>query len=200
MAQEKTDSNLFIDLANVSSLEELKKQAIHCDLCKLIKIRSRLVFGAGNEKAKIIFIGEAPGATEEAQGLPFVGRAGKLLNLLLETIDIKRTDIYITNILKCRPPNNRVPLPWEIKLCLPYLYKEISLINPKVIVTLGRIAAQSLLNTAESIERLRKNIYQYGPQKIAVLATYHPAYLLRASDKTKEAHADFLKIKELLTS
>lgn len=181
---------------NIKNLADIKKHAVSCALCHLYKTRTP-IFGTGNENAKIIFIGEAPGANEEAQGKPFVGRAGMLLNKLLKTADFNREDVYITNVLKCRPPNNRKPTLEEVKLCFPYLQKEIELIQPKIIVALGLTAAQFLLNTKESMENLRSHIHQYGAQKITLLVTYHPAYLLRIPEKIKEGDVDFLKIKKI---
>lgn len=177
---------------------ELKKQIADCVLCDLCKTATNIVLGVGNKNAKIMFIGEAPGANEDLQGEPFVGRAGMLLNAMLQSIGLKREDVYITNILKCRPPNNRDPLPQEIKLCTPYLLKEIDLVQPKVLVAVGRIAAQFLLNTTESMGRLRNHTYHYGQQKIPLIVTYHPAYLLRSPSEKKKAYQDFLMIKDMV--
>ncbi|HBY56185.1 MAG TPA: uracil-DNA glycosylase, partial [Coxiellaceae bacterium] len=147
---------------------------------------------------KVMFIGEAPGANEDLKGEPFVGRAGMLLNSMLRSIGLERTDVYIANILKCRPPNNRDPLPQEVKLCTPYLQQQIALIQPKVLIAVGRIAAQFLLNTMESMSKLRGNTYQYGEQKIPLLVTYHPAYLLRSPSEKRKAYVDFLLIKKMV--
>ena len=185
---------------DMQSLSEVRKKVAACTLCVLHKTRTNTVFGVGNEKAEVMFIGEAPGANEDLQGEPFVGRAGMLLNAMLKSIDLKRTDIYIANILKCRPPSNRDPLPEEVKLCTPYLQKQIDLIQPKILVAVGRIAAQFLLNTTESMSHLRGKTYQYGQQKIPLLVTYHPAYLLRSPSEKRKAYADFLMIKRALTT
>lgn len=182
----------------VSSLEGIKKQVAACTLCDLHKTRSNTVFGVGDEHAEIMFIGEAPGANEDLQGEPFVGRAGMLLNSMLRSINLKREKVYIANILKCRPPNNRDPLPQEVKLCTPYLQQQINLIKPKILVAVGRIAAQFLLITGESMSRLRGHIYNYGLEKIPLIVTYHPAYLLRSPTEKSKAYADFLLIKRFL--
>lgn len=180
------------------SWQELETKALACTLCALHKTRTHVVFGVGNRQAEIMFIGEAPGANEDLQGEPFVGRAGMLLNEMLRAIGLKREDIYIANILKCRPPNNRDPLPEEVKLCTPYLEQQIALIKPKVLVAVGRIAAQFLLNTTEAMSKLRGQVFQYGKQQTPLLVTYHPAYLLRSPREKSKAYADFLAIQDML--
>lgn len=177
--------------------QKLEKQVTACSLCDLYRTRTKVVFGAGDRNAKIMFIGEAPGANEDLQGEPFVGRAGKLLNAMLQSIGLKRSDVYIGNILKCRPPGNRDPQPREVQLCTPYLQQQIALIQPKMLVAVGRIAAQFLLNTMESMGRLRGKVYQYGPQNIPLIVTYHPAYLLRSPDEKRKAYMDFLTLKNM---
>lgn len=177
--------------------QELENQVTTCTLCDLHTTRKNVVFGVGNKNAQIMFIGEAPGANEDAQGEPFVGRAGMLLNAMLQAIGLKREDVYIANILKCRPPNNRDPQPQEVKLCTPYLQNQISLIQPRILVAVGRVAAHFLLNTTESMGKLRGNTYQYGQQKIPLLVTYHPAYLLRSPREKSKAYLDFLTIKQI---
>ena len=177
--------------------QELEKQVAVCSLCDLYKTRTNVVFGVGNKNAQIMFIGEAPGANEDLQGEPFVGRAGMLLNSMLQSIGLKRTDVYIANILKCRPPNNRDPQPQEVKFCTSYLQQQITLIQPKILVAIGRIAAHFLLNTMESMGRLRGRTYQYGQQKTPLLVTYHPAYLLRSPREKQKAYVDFLAIKKI---
>jgi DNA polymerase len=176
--------------------QELKQQVADCALCGLEKTRTQTVFGVGNRQADLLIIGEAPGANEDKQGEPFVGRAGMLLNAMLHAIGLDRKDIYIANILKCRPPKNRDPLPREVELCTPYLQKQLALINPKLIVTVGRIAAHFLLNTKESMGKLRGKTFAY--EGIPVVATYHPAYLLRSPREKAKSYQDFLRIKELL--
>ena len=192
------DASMTAKTSSQNNLEDIKKQVTSCKLCDLHKTRTNTVFGVGNEKAKVMFIGEAPGANEDLKGEPFVGRAGMLLNSMLRSIGLERTDVYIANILKCRPPNNRDPLPQEVKLCTPYLQQQIALIQPKVLIAVGRIAAQFLLNTMESMSKLRGNTYQYGEQKIPLLVTYHPAYLLRSPSEKRKAYVDFLLIKKMV--
>jgi DNA polymerase len=155
-----------------------------CTACGLNKTRTQPVFGVGNRQARLMIIGEAPGFYEDKAGEPFVGRAGQLLNAMLQSINIKREEVYIANILKCRPPNNRDPLPNEVELCTPFLKKQIALVNPTLLLGLGRIAAHYLLNTKTSLGKLRGQLMEYN--NIPLLITYHPAYLLRnPSDKRK---------------
>lgn len=159
------------------TLKELNSKISDCQKCSLGKTRKNFVFGVGNPNAEIMLVGEAPGADEDEQGEPFVGRAGQLLNKILEAIKLKREEVYICNILKCRPPNNRTPEPDEMETCEPYLKKQIELINPKVILCLGRISAHALLKTNESLTELREKIHKY--ENIPLMVTYHPAALLR---------------------
>jgi len=191
--QQKT-KDAAIEPSQTMTWEQLEHAAADCKLCELHKTCTHIVFGVGNRKAKIIFIGEAPGANEDLQGEPFVGRAGMLLNEMLFAIGLKRQDVYITNILKCRPPNNRDPLPSEIALCTSYLKQEIALVGPKLLVAVGRIAAQFLLNTTESMSLLRGKMHKYG--EIPVIVTYHPAYLLRSPREKSKAYTDFKMIKD----
>ncbi|CAL7963836.1 Type-4 uracil-DNA glycosylase [Gammaproteobacteria bacterium] len=181
-----------------SGWSELEKQVATCALCGLHKTRTQVVFGVGNKNAEVMFIGEAPGANEDLQGEPFVGRAGMLLNSMVQSIGLKRSDIYIANILKCRPPNNRDPEPQEVKLCTSYLEQQIALIQPKILVAVGRIAAHFLLNTTESMGHLRGRTYQYGSQNTPLIVTYHPAYLLRSPSEKRKAYVDFLLIKKMI--
>lgn len=167
----------FDDWYNSKTLQELERRINQCMKCELGKTRTKFVFGDGNPNASIMFIGEAPGADEDIQGIPFVGRAGQLLTKLLKTVGIERKDVYICNILKCRPPNNRKPLPSEIEMCKPYLLKQIELIQPKVIVALGATAIEGLFNIKKKMSDLRGNILYFN--KIPVIVTYHPAALLR---------------------
>jgi DNA polymerase len=175
-----------------SSLEELKKPVMACRRCPLARTRTNVVFGEGNPKAKLMFIGEAPGADEDEQGRPFVGRAGQLLTKIIEAMGLEREDVFIANILKCRPPGNRNPLPTEIANCSPYLLRQVELIKPKVICALGKFAAQTLLNTETPISRLRGNFYDYHGTKL--MPTYHPAYLLRNPGDKKLVWEDMQKI------
>ena len=174
---------------------KLKEQTSCCTSCDLCKTKTHVVFGVGNQQADLLVVGEAPGANEDLQGEPFVGRGGKLLDAMLHSIGLDRKDIYIANILKCRPPKNRDPLPQEVECCTPYLQQQIALIQPKLIVTVGRIAAQFLLNTTESMGKLRGQVFHYGEKNIPLIATYHPAYLLRSPSKKVESYKDFLHIQ-----
>jgi uracil-DNA glycosylase family 4 len=178
-------------------LQELQKIVLNCNLCKLSKTRNNVVFGEGNPNSKIMFIGEAPGREEDLQGRPFVGRSGELLTKIIENIlNIKREEIYISNIVKCRPPQNRDPEIDEVESCIPYLIKQIDIIKPNLIVTLGRIAFKYLLNSEISITQARGKLYNF--KGIKVIPTYHPSYLLRNPIKKKEAFIDFKLIKEFL--
>jgi DNA polymerase len=163
--------------ARASSLASLNDLICTCLKCPLGRTRTRFVFGVGNPKATLMLVGEAPGADEDAQGEPFVGRAGQLLNKILEAIGFRREDVYICNILKCRPPNNRKPQADEVELCFPYLRKQIELVRPALILCLGLTAAENLLGTTESLGRLRGRTLRC--EGIPVMVTYHPAALLR---------------------
>jgi uracil-DNA glycosylase len=166
-----------------------------CTKCALGSTRTKFVFGVGNPRATLMFVGEAPGADEDAQGEPFVGRAGQLLNKIIAAINMKREDVYICNILKCRPPNNRTPLPEEVELCMPYLKKQIALIKPKLIVCLGLTAAQNLLKINDSLTKLRGRTLQF--EGIPLMVTYHPAALLRNPNWKTPAWEDFQTIQKL---
>jgi uracil-DNA glycosylase len=178
--------------------DELQKEVAGCQACDLYKTRTNTVFGVGNHHAELFIIGEAPGANEDKQGEPFVGRAGQLLTNMLWSIDLKREDVYIANILKSRPPHNRDPLPEEVKACTPFLLRQISLIKPKLILALGRIAAHFLLNTSTTMAHLRGNLFHYGSHKIPLLVTYHPAYLLRSPREKRKAWQDMQCVKQRL--
>jgi uracil-DNA glycosylase len=167
-----------------------------CQRCKLSKGRKNIVFGQGSPRAELMFVGEAPGADEDEQGLAFVGRAGQLLTKIIEAIGLRREDVFIANVLKCRPPQNRNPEPDEILSCQPFLEKQIETIRPKVLVGLGKFGGQWLLKTAEPISRIRGRIGDYNG--IKVVPTYHPAFLLRNPDAKKEVWADMKLVKELL--
>ena len=161
-----------------------------CTLCALHNTRTQTVFGVGNRQAQWMIIGEAPGAEEDRQGEPFVGRAGQLLNAMLLAIGFKREDVFIANILKCRPPNNRDPSPAEVNCCMPYLQRQIELVNPRIIICVGRIAAQNLLATDTPIGKLRGTVHYLGERKRPVIVTYHPAYLLRSPLEKRKAWSD----------
>ena len=160
-------------------LQSIQRKVAGCVLCKeLAKTRTQTVFGDGNPQARLVFMGEAPGADEDQQGLPFVGQAGQMLNRIIENVcGMKREEVYILNTIKCRPPGNRTPEPHEVANCRPYLDSQLEIIRPEFICCLGAVAAQSLLNTTERIGKLRGRIWEY--QGIKVVCTYHPAYLLR---------------------
>ncbi|MHC4557076.1 MAG: uracil-DNA glycosylase [Planctomycetota bacterium] len=166
-----------------AELEKIAEEVRQCRKCGLGSLRTNAVPGEGNPDARIMFIGEAPGADEDAQGQPFVGRAGQLLDKIIEACGLKRSDVFIGNILKCRPPDNRDPRAEEIISCLPYLQRQIEIINPEIIVALGAHAARTLLNTTKSIGQLRGHFHEYyagiGRPAIKLMATYHTAYLLR---------------------
>jgi len=179
-----------------AGLGNLKAEVSLCEKCVLSKTRKNVVFGDGSDKAKIIFIGEAPGEDEDIQGLPFVGRSGQLLTNIIEAMGLKRKDVYIANILKCRPPDNRPPAPGEILACRDYLRRQIEMIRPKVICTLGKFASQTLLNTETPISALRGKFGYYNG--IKVMPTFHPAYLLRNLGDKRLVWEDMKKVmKEL---
>ena len=181
---------------DATTLKTLEKRVLACSSCSLAETRTNVVFGEGNPRADLMFVGEAPGGDEDKQGRPFVGRAGQLLTKIIESIGLKREDVFIGNILKCRPPGNRNPLPSEIATCSPQLLEQIELIRPKVICDLGKFAAQTLLNTETPISKLRGKFYDY--HGIKLMPTYHPAYLLRNSSGKKDVWEDMQMIaKEL---
>ena len=164
----------------------LRDAVIACAACDLCKTRTQTVFGVGNERAEWLVIGEAPGAEEDRQGEPFVGRAGQLLNSMLLAIGLPRETVFIANVLKCRPPGNRDPKPEEVSRCLPFLSAQIALLKPKIMLAVGRIAAQNLLATDAPLARLRGKVHRFGDADTPLVITYHPAYLLRTpADKRK---------------
>jgi len=177
-------------------LEEIRRELGDCRRCKLHRTRRTIVFGEGNEKAKLMFIGEGPGYDEDVQGRPFVGKAGQLLTKIIQSIHLQREEVYIANIIKCRPPQNRNPEPDEIERCSPFLMKQIQAIQPKIICALGTFAAQTLLQTDAKITYLRGRTFDL--QGIKVLPTYHPAFLLRNPDKKREVWEDMKQIAECL--
>lgn len=185
---------------NEMDWEELSAAVSLCTKCGLHQGRFQTVFGVGNREADWMLIGEAPGAEEDRQGEPFVGRAGQLLNAMLTAIGLERSTVYITNILKCRPPSNRDPRPEEALCCEPYLKRQIALVKPRIILALGRIAAQNLLKTEAPIGRMRGKIYEYEPLKIPIVVTYHPAYLLRSPTQKARAWEDLLTARRLLAT
>ena len=176
--------------------DELRAECASCEKCALAKTRTNLVFGVGNERARLMFVGEAPGGDEDRQGIPFVGAAGKLLDKYLAAVGIERDDVYIANILKCRPPNNRDPLPEEGDACIGYLREQVKLIKPEMIVCLGRIAAARLIKPDYKITREHGQIVTKG--QFALTAVYHPAALLRDPAKKEDMLTDMKKIKAFL--
>lgn len=182
----------------MSTLAQLREQALTCTRCALAKGRTQVVFGVGDPDARLMFVGEGPGREEDLQGEPFVGRSGKLLDTLMrQEMGIDRTQCFIANVVKCRPPGNRDPLPDEIDSCRPYLDRQIELIGPDVVVTLGNFATRLLLETTEGIRKLRGHVYPFGAGQL--VPTYHPAAALRGgAEVVAEMRADFVRAKRLL--
>jgi DNA polymerase len=180
------------------TLEDVRKELGDCKRCKLHRGRKTIVFGEGNEKATLMLIGEGPGYDEDVQGRPFVGRAGQLLTKILQSINLPREEVYIANIIKCRPPQNRNPEPDEIQSCSPFLMKQIRVIQPKIICALGTFSAQTLLKTDVKISALRGKLFDL--EGIKVIPTYHPAFLLRNPERKREVWEDMKKIAELLNN
>jgi DNA polymerase len=178
--------------------EGLAEAVRGCKRCGLHSTRTQTVFGVGSRDAKLMVIGEAPGGEEDRQGEPFVGPAGQLLNAMLRAINLRREDVYIANILKCRPPNNRDPKPEEAATCTPYLNRQIELLRPRVILAVGRIASQWLLQTELPIGRLRGQVSRYGDTGIPLVVTYHPAYLLRTPHDKAKAWQDLCLVRDLV--
>ena len=182
-----------------STLEAIRSEIGDCTRCKLHTLgRTKIVFGSGNPNADLMFVGEAPGADEDEQGVPFVGRAGQLLTKIIEAIDLRREDVYIANVIKCRPPANRNPEPDEIATCEPFLFRQIDVIKPKVIVALGTHAAHTLLRTDVPISQMRGKQYEY--RGAILIPTFHPAYLLRSPDRKRDVWDDMKLVKSLLTT
>ena len=188
-----------IALTPVESLAAVRADIGDCTRCKLHTLgRTQIVFGVGNPNADLMFVGEAPGRDEDLQGYPFVGRAGQLLTKIIEAIALKREDVYIANVIKCRPPENRNPEPDEVATCEPFLFRQIDIIKPKVIVALGKFGAQTLLRTLDPISRLRGRVFDYRGAKL--IPTFHPAYLLRNPSSKREVWEDMKLVRSLLTS
>jgi DNA polymerase len=182
--------------SRIMTLEEVRKELGDCKRCKLHRTRRTIVFGEGNEKATLMFIGEGPGYDEDVQGRPFVGKAGQLLTKIIESINLSREEVYIANIVKCRPPQNRNPEPDEIQSCNPFLMNQIRVIQPRIICALGTFAAQTLLKTDTKISQLRGKLFDL--EGITVIPTYHPAFLLRNPERKREVWEDMKKIAGLL--
>jgi len=178
--------------------DALQRHVADCKACELHRSRTQTVFGVGNQQADLLIIGEAPGADEDRQGEPFVGKAGKLLNAMLKAIGFERDQVYIANILKCRPPGNRDPHVEEAAHCEPFLMRQIELIAPKVILAVGRVSAQNLLKSPDAVGRLRGRVHQFGAGNIPLVVTYHPAYLLRSPEQKAKSWQDLQQALSLL--
>jgi DNA polymerase len=179
------------------ALRAIREEIGDCTRCKLHQQgRTQVVFGVGNPSADLMFVGEAPGGDEDIQGIPFVGRAGQLLTKIIEAIELSRDQVYIANVIKCRPPGNRNPDPDEVETCEPFLFQQIDSIKPKVIVALGTFAAKALLKTQDPISRLRGRVYDYRGAKL--VPTFHPAFLLRSPERKRDVWEDMKKVRALL--
>lgn len=182
------------EISSVANLDNIRKELSGCHRCALHASRTQIVFGTGNPHAELVFVGEAPGKEEDLQGEPFVGQAGQLLTRIIEAIGLKRKEVYITNVIKCRPPENRNPAPEEIVACEPFLIKQLQAIRPRLICALGTFAAQTLLKTEDKISALRGRFHLY--QGIPLMPTYHPAFLLRNPQKKRDVWEDMKKLKK----
>ncbi len=190
VANEENSEQAIKKTPDSANLDELRQVVSQCTKCELHRTRKQTVFGTGHSAAEWLIIGEAPGADEDRIGEPFVGRAGQLLTSMLRAMGLAREEVFIANILKCRPPNNRDPKPDEVDHCAAYLRQQIEFIQPKIILVVGRIAAQSLLNTDTPIGKMRGQKFSYQDTEIPVIATYHPAYLLRSPQQKRNAWED----------
>ncbi len=196
-AQAPTSAPVPLFASAAEALVAVRTDIGDCTRCKLHTLgRRQVVFGVGNPNADLMFVGEAPGADEDVQGIPFVGRAGQLLTKIIEAIDLKRDDVYIANVIKCRPPGNRNPEQDEVETCEPFLFRQIDIVQPKVIVALGTFAARALLRTLDPISRLRGRMYDYRGAKL--IPTFHPAYLLRNPASKREVWEDMKVVRTLL--
>jgi DNA polymerase len=202
-AAENIEQSLFADMTqtlpeSTETIEEIRADIGNCIRCPLHEGRTKIVHTTGNFQADLLFIGEAPGANEDAEGKPFVGRAGQLLNKIIEAIGLKREDVLVGNVNRCRPPQNRTPTLLEAETCKPFLLREIAVVRPKVVVVLGNTATQNLLNTKTGITKLRGEFQDYFG--IKVMPTFHPAYLLRDPSKKRETWEDMKKVRDYLNS
>ncbi len=177
--------------------EQLRARVAACTRCGLSATRTQTVFGVGSLQAEWLIVGEAPGMEEDRQGEPFVGRAGQLLNSMLRAIGLARSEVYIANVLKCRPPHNRDPAANETAECLPYLERQIALLKPRIMLAVGRIAAQNLLRTDTPLGRLRQQVHSFGASRVPLVVTYHPAYLLRTPTDKRKAWEDLKFAREV---
>jgi DNA polymerase len=186
-----------LDIASGLDWDQLRAAVAACQRCELHATRTQTVFGVGNPAARWMFIGEAPGAEEDRQGEPFVGRAGQLLTSMLRALGLRREDVFIANVLKCRPPGNRDPRPAEAASCRGYLERQVALVNPTLVVAVGRIAAQNLLATETPIAKLRGKVHSFGARDWPLVVTYHPAYLLRSPGEKRKAWQDLVQARQL---
>ena len=193
----RIDVPTSVDTDPARTLIAIREDIGDCTRCKLHKQgRTQVVFGVGNPNADLMFVGEAPGGDEDIQGIPFVGRAGQLLTKIIEAIGLRRDEVYIANVIKCRPPGNRNPEPDEVETCEPFLFRQIDAIAPKVIVALGTFASKALLKTTDPISRLRGRVYDYRGAKL--IPTFHPAFLLRSPERKRDVWDDMKKVRALL--
>jgi uracil-DNA glycosylase len=197
IVQGSSGPSLFEERIENDSLERIRADIGDCTRCKLHKARTNIVFGVGNPNAELVFVGEGPGHDEDVQGEPFVGRAGKLLTQMIEAMGLQRSDVYICNVVKCRPPENRLPERDEIEICSPFLLRQLAVIQPKVICCLGACSAQTLLQTNQGISRFRGEWFDFRGGKL--IATYHPAYLLRNPNAKGEVWKDLQKVMAVLS-
>jgi len=188
-----------IEIPPRPTIRKLQTTAAGCTACHLWKNATQTVFGEGKPTATVMFVGEQPGDQEDRQGEPFVGRAGQLLNAMIRALGMRREDVFIANVLKCRPPGNRDPRPAEAAACRAYLERQVALVNPTLVIAVGRIAAQSLLATETPIAKLRNKVHSFGAQGWPLIVTYHPAYLLRSPGEKRKVWADLLQARQLCT-
>ncbi|MBI5745595.1 MAG: uracil-DNA glycosylase [Nitrospirae bacterium] len=196
MTETESEPPMLPRINFTTTLTSIRAEIGDCRRCKLHLKRKNIVFGAGNVDARLVFVGEGPGEDEDIEGLPFVGRAGQLLTKIIEAMDMKRSDVYIANIVKCRPPNNRNPEPDEIDSCIPFLKRQLEAISPLLIVALGTFAAQTLLGSRERISQMRGRFHSYNG--IKVMPTFHPSYLLRNPDEKRVVWEDMKMVMEEL--
>lgn len=182
--------------SGAETLAQISQDLGECTRCQLHTGRTTIVFGVGHAAADLMFVGEAPGRDEDVQGVPFVGRAGQLLTKIIESIGLTRDQVYIANVIKCRPPNNRNPEPLEVETCEPFLFRQLDAIKPKVVVALGAFAIRTLLQTSQAVSSLRGQVYDYRGAKL--VPTFHPAFLLRSPDRKRDVWEDMKKVRDLL--
>jgi uracil-DNA glycosylase family 4 len=196
-SRDVTPEPIALSRSAAEALAAVRTDIGDCTRCKLHRLgRRQVVFGVGNPEADLMFVGEAPGADEDVQGIPFVGRAGQLLTKIIEAIGLTRDDVYIANVIKCRPPENRNPEPDEVETCEPFLFRQVDVVSPKVIVALGTFAAKTLLKTNDPISRMRGRVYDYRGAKL--IPTFHPAFLLRSPERKRDVWEDMKKVRALL--